>query len=80
MAGKNGASKNTRLLDRFLKDKPEFKAYKFDMAVDLHERLGKLQTETGLSKEAINDALNYAVRNLLTRLEREAKQVSANIK
>lgn len=73
MAGKNGAGKQSRLLDRFLKDKPEFKPYKFDMAADLHERLEKLKNETGLSKEAVNDALNYAVRTLLTRLEREAK-------
>jgi hypothetical protein len=73
MAGKNGTGKQSRLLDRFLKDKPEFKPYKFDMAIDLHERLEKLASETKMSKEAINDALNYAVRTLLTRLEREAK-------
>ncbi len=34
------------------------------MAADLHERLEKLASETGLSKEAVNDALNYAVRTL----------------
>ena len=74
MTGKNGAGKQSRLLDRFLKDNPEFKPYKFDMAADLHERLQKLQKDTGLSKEAVNDALNYAVRTLLTRLEREVRQ------
>lgn len=65
-----------RLLDRFTKQKPEFKPYKFDLAVDVHERLEKLASETGMSKESINDALNYAVRSLVTRLEREAKQAS----
>lgn len=74
MTGTNGKAKGGRLLDRFLKDKPEFKPYKFEMAADLHERLEKLQKDTGLSKEAVNDALNYAVRGLVTRLEREAKQ------
>ena len=63
-----------RLLDRFTKQKPAFKSYKFDLATDLHERLEKLAGETGMSKESINDALNYAVRSLVTRLEREAKQ------
>lgn len=71
---KSGEGKQSRLLDRFLKNKPEFKPYKFEMAADLHERLEKLQKETSMSKEAVNDALNYAVRTLLTRLEREAKQ------
>lgn len=65
-----------RLLDRFTKQKPEFKPYRFDLAVDTHERLEKLASETGMTKEAINDALNYAVRSLVTRLEREAKQAS----
>ncbi len=65
-----------RLLDRFTKQKPAFKSYKFDLATDLHERLEKLASETGMSKESINDALNYAVRSLVTRLEREAKQTS----
>lgn len=63
-----------RLLDRFTKQKPEFKPYKFDLAVDVHERLEKLASETGMTKDAINDALNYAVRSLVSRLEREAKQ------
>lgn len=63
-----------RLLDRFTKQKPEFKPYKFDLATDVHERLEKLASETGMTKAAINDALNYAVRSLVTRLEREVKQ------
>jgi hypothetical protein len=67
-----------RLLDRFTKQKPEFKPYKFDLAVDVHERLEKLASETGMSKESINDALNYAVRSLVTRLEREAKQAGGS--
>lgn len=67
-------SKNTRLLDRFTKKKPDFKAYKIDLASDVHERLEKLATDTGMSKEAINDALNYGIRKLVTQLEREAKQ------
>jgi len=62
-----------RLLDRFTKQKPAFKAYKFDLAADLHERLEKLAGETGMTKDAINDALNYAVRSLVSRLEREAR-------
>ena len=78
MATKSGAGKQPRLLDRFLKKKEEFKPYKFEMAVDLHERLEKLKKDAGLSNEAINDALNYAVRNLLTRLEREARQGGSN--
>ena len=65
-----------RLLDRFTKQKPEFKPYRFDLAVNVYERLEKLASETGMTKEAINDALNYAVRSLVTRLEREAKQTS----
>lgn len=69
--------KQSRLLDRFLKEKLEFKPYKFEMAADLHERLEKLTKETGMPKEAVNDALNYAVRMLLTRLEREAKQAKS---
>jgi myo-inositol catabolism protein IolC len=67
-----------RLLDRFTKRKPEFKSYKFDLATDLHERLEKLAGETGMSKESINDALNYAVRSLVNRLEREAKQAGGS--
>jgi hypothetical protein len=66
--------KQSRLLDRFLKVKPEFKPYKFEMAADLHERLEKLIKETGMTKEAVNEAMNYAVKTLVTRLEREAKQ------
>lgn len=79
MSSNQGASKKRgqgRLLDRFTKQKPEFKPYKFDLATDLHERLEKLASETGMTKESINDALNYAVRSLVTRLEREAKQAS----
>ncbi len=67
-----------RLLDRFTKQKPAFKSYKFDLATDLHERLEKLASETGMSKESINDALNYAVRSLITRLEREARASGGN--
>lgn len=67
-----------RLLDRFTKQKPAFKPYKIDLATDLHERLDKLASETGMSKESINDALNYAVRSLVTRLEREAKQAGGS--
>jgi hypothetical protein len=48
------------------------------MAADIHERLEKLQKDTKMSKDAVNDAMNYAVRTLLTRLEREAKQSSNN--
>ncbi len=70
----NSKGKQGKLLDKFLKQKPEFKSYKIDLAVDLHDRLEKLASDTGLSKDAINDALNYAVRKLLTQLEREAKQ------
>ncbi len=62
-----------RLLDRFTKQRPEFKPYKFDLAIDLHERLERLASETGMTKEAINDALNYAVRSLISRLEREVR-------
>lgn len=67
------AGKQSRLPDRFLKAKPQFKSYKFDMAADVHERLEKLMKETGMTKESVNDALNYAVRTLVTRLEREAR-------
>jgi hypothetical protein len=74
MAKKGGTGKDKKLLDRFLQSKPEFKPFKFDMATELHDRLERLQKETGMSKEAVNDALNYAVRTLLTRLEREARQ------
>lgn len=74
MVKKTGESKQARLLDRFLKSKPEFRVFKFDMAVDLHERLEKLKKDAGLTNEAVNEAMNYAVRTLLTRLEREAKQ------
>ena len=76
MSSNQGTSKKRgqgRLLDRFTKQKPEFKPYKFDLATDLHERLEKLASETGMTKDAINDALNYAVRSLVTRLEREAR-------
>jgi hypothetical protein len=69
-----GKGKQTKLLDRFTKKKPEFKPYRIDLAVDLHERLEKLAGETGMTKEAINDALNYAIRQLVSRLEREARQ------
>ncbi len=68
-----GKGKQAKLLDRFTKKKPEFKPYKIDLAVDLHERLEKLASDTGMSKEAINDALNYAIRKLVTQLEREAR-------
>ncbi len=67
-----------RLLDRFTKQKPAFKPYKFDLAADVHERLEKLAGETGMSKESINDALNYAVRSLVTCLEREARASNSN--
>jgi hypothetical protein len=81
MSNNEGANKKrgqARLLDRFTKQKPAFKPYKFDLAADVHERLEKLAGETGMSKESINDALNYAVRSLVTRLEREAKQSGGN--
>lgn len=74
MTKQNGGGKQKRLLDRFLQEKPEFKPFKFDLAADLHERLEKLKTDTGMTNAAINDAMNYATRTLLTRLEREAKQ------
>ncbi len=75
MSNEGGKHKRgqSRLLDRFTKQKPAFKSYKFDLATDLHERLEKLAGKTGMSKESINDALNYAVRSLVTRLEREAR-------
>jgi hypothetical protein len=68
-----GKAKQVKLLDRFIKKKPEFKPYKIDLAVELHERLEKLAGETGMSKDAINDALNYAIRKLVSQLEREAR-------
>jgi hypothetical protein len=70
---KNGGAKQTKLLDRFLKAKPEFKQFKMELATDLHERIEKLKKETGMSAEAVNEALNYAIRGLVTRLERESK-------
>lgn len=75
--GKNG-TKQSRLLDRFLKARPEFKTFRFELATDLHDRIEKLTAETGMTKEALNDALNYAVRTLVTRLEREAKQAAGS--
>ena len=73
MVDGKGKSKQAKLLDRFLKSKPEFKTYKFEMATDLHQRLDALKKSTGMTSEAVNEAMNYAVRNLLTRLEREAR-------
>lgn len=73
----NGTTKQTKLLDRFMKAKPEFKQFKFELATDLHERLEGLKKTTGMTNEAVNDALNYAVRGLVTRLEREARQAAA---
>jgi len=80
MSNEGGKQKRgqARLLDRFTKQKPAFKPYKFDLATDLHERLEKLAGETGMGKESINDALNYAVRSLITRLEREARASGGN--
>jgi multidrug resistance efflux pump len=81
MSSNEGASKKrgqARLLDRFTRQKPAFKPYKFDLAADVYERLEKLASETGMSKESINDALNYAVRSLVTRLEREARASDSN--
>lgn len=77
-AGKGKKGKQPRLIDRFLKEKTQFKPYKIDLAADLHERLEKLATDTGMTKEAINEAINYAIRTLLTRLEREARTASKN--
>jgi hypothetical protein len=77
MVKEAGKGKQSRLLDRFLKERPEFKPYKFEMAADLHERLEKLIKETGMTKEAVNEAMNYAVRTLVTRLEREAKEAKS---
>jgi hypothetical protein len=70
---KKGTTKQTKLLDRFMKAKPEFKQMKIELATDLHERIEKLKKTTGMTNEAVNDALNYAIRTLVTRLEREAK-------
>jgi hypothetical protein len=70
----NGNIKQSSLLNRFLKAKPEFKSYKIELAADLHERLDKLMNKTGMTKEAVNEAMNYAVRKLVTQLEREARQ------
>jgi len=75
MVSEKVISRQPKLLDRFLKAKPEFKTYKFEMATDLHERLGVLKKSTGMTNEAVNEAMNYAVRTLLTRLEREANAV-----
>ena len=71
--GAGGKRGQSRLLDRFTKQKPEFRPYKFDLAVDLHDRLEKLAAQTGMTRDAINDALNYSIRQLVTRLEREAR-------
>ena len=68
--------RSSRLIDRFLKEKPQFKPYKIDLAADLHDWLYKLATDTGMSKEAINNAINFAIRTLLTRLEREVCQAN----
>ncbi len=68
-----GKGKQSKLLDRFTKKRLEFKPYKIDLALDLHQRLDKLASDTGMTKEAINDAINYAVRKLVTQLEREAR-------
>ena len=57
-----------------MKAKPEFRQFKVELATDLHERIERLKKETGMSSEAVNDALNCAIRGLVTRLEREAKQ------
>jgi AraC-like DNA-binding protein len=76
--GTNKKRSQGRLLDRFTKQKPQFKPYKIDLSIDLHERLEKLASETGMSKASINDALNYAVRSLVTRLEREARASGGN--
>lgn len=70
---KKGTTKQTKLLDRFMKAKPEFKQVKIELATDLHERIERLKKDTGMTAEAVNDALNYAIRGLVTRLEREAK-------
>jgi hypothetical protein len=72
MANK-GKGKQKKLLDRFMKAKPEFKQVKIELAADLHERIEKLKKDTGMTAEAVNDAINYAIRGLVTRLEREAK-------
>jgi len=39
-----------------------------------------LKKHVGLTDEALNDASNYAVQTLLTRLKREAKQEGDNKK
>lgn len=72
MANTSGA-KQTKLLDRFMKAKPEFKQFKVELATDLHDRIDRLKKETGMTSEAVNDALNYAIRGVVTRLEREAR-------
>ncbi len=68
-------NRSNTLLSRLQKAKPEFKAYKFNLATDLHERLERLSETAGLSQDQLNDALNYAVRKLVTQLERETKEV-----
>lgn len=75
---KNSEAKQTKLLDRFMKAKPEFRQFKMELATDLHERIERLKKETGLTNEAMNGALNYAVRGLVTKLEREAKQAAGD--
>jgi hypothetical protein len=70
---KKGTTKQTKLLDRFMKAKPEFKQMKIELATDLHERIERLKKDTGMTAEAVNDAMNYAIRGLVTRLEREAR-------
>ncbi len=64
--------KAVNLLNRLQQAKPEFKPYRFNLASDLLDRLEHLQSRVGLSQEQINDALNFAVRKLLSQLEREA--------
>lgn len=70
------SGKGARLLERFTKPKQEFKPFKFDLATDLQERLETLKKETGMTAESVNNALNYAVRTLVTRLEREVKHAA----
>jgi hypothetical protein len=68
--------KSLRLLTLLQKAKPEFKPYKFNIAVELLDRLENIQSVTELNQDQINDALNFAVRRLVTQLEREAAGIT----
>lgn len=67
-------AKQSSLLARLKRARTEFRTFKIELATDLHDRLEALSADTGLTKDEVNHAINYAVRGLITRLEREAKE------